>query len=315
MSTASSKGFTIGGIGIHVVGLEELGNRQKQHTEPVPIGVLFLLHGRLGNAKEKYLGRIANMVLAETEIHPPEERMRELLVVILDQRNHGDRVVDPKRNLGWSDDRRAKTTADGKLDIQSLDNLSHLHDMYSLYTGTVNDVSFLVAHLQPLLFPYDEQKIDKWMVMGISLGGHAAWHIGAHDPRISLLIPVVGSPSYLTLLNNRAAGLGLPLESPYLPNSLKKEIERATPKVEDFRGKDVLVLSGAEDKLVAFKESGSEKFVQQLQEAGVCQALQVWVQPGIGHACTDEMMERAKNFIWEKSVLRTTANRTAPSVL
>ena len=69
-------------------------------------------------------------------------------------------------------------------------------------------------------------------------------------------------------------------------------MERAQPKVDDFKDKDVLVLSGAEDKLVPYKEGGSKAFVNQLEEAGVCRTLDVWVQPGIGHACTEEMIKR-----------------------
>jgi hypothetical protein len=49
----------------------------------------------LGNAKQSYLKRIADLVLTEAASHPPHERERELIVVILDQRNHGDRTVDP----------------------------------------------------------------------------------------------------------------------------------------------------------------------------------------------------------------------------
>ncbi|KAG9091563.1 hypothetical protein FRC06_000516, partial [Ceratobasidium sp. 370] len=162
MAEASLTNLTIGGIAIQVIGLKELGDRHGQQPEPAPVGVLFLLHGRLGNAKQYYLARIANVVLTEVASHSPTERARELVVVILDQRNHGDRVVDPKRNEGWKDVGQVKTTADGKLDAGSLDNISHLHDMYSLYTGTASDVSFLITHLQPLLFPYDERTIDKW---------------------------------------------------------------------------------------------------------------------------------------------------------
>jgi dipeptidyl aminopeptidase/acylaminoacyl peptidase len=130
--------------------------------------------------------------------------------------------------------------------------------------------------------------------MGISLGGHASWHIGTHDTRISLLIPVIGSPSYLTLFQYRADGLGLLLAPPYLPASLRREMERTSPRVEAFRGKDILVMSGAEDKLVPFNESGSREFTRRLKDSGICRTLEVWVQPETGHACSNEMIDRAK---------------------
>lgn len=130
--------------------------------------------------------------------------------------------------------------------------------------------------------------------MGISLGGHASWHLGAHDPRVSLLIPIIGSPAYLTLFQHRADGLGLSLVPPYLPESLKREMKRAQPTAEAFKGKDVLVMSGAVDSLVPFPESGSKDFTERLAETGVCKSLEVWVQPETGHTCTREMVVRAK---------------------
>lgn len=301
MSEASITNRNIGGIAIQIIGLEELAHRNSQ----LPVGVLFLLHGRYGNAKESYLYLIANSVLAEAASHTPEEQARDLIVVLLDQRNHGDRVVDSQRNVGWKESTgEVKTTSNGQIDPQSLDNASHLHDMYALYTGTVLDVSFLITHLEPLLFPNDERTIDKWMLAGISLGGHAAWHIGAHDPRVSLVVPIIGSPSYLTLLNHRAAGLGIPFAPPYLPNSLKREMERAQPKIDEFKDKDVLVLSGAEDKLVGYESGGSKAFVDRLDEASVCRTLEVWVQPETGHTCTKEMIKRTSEFIWAKGLRR-----------
>ncbi|KAG8733643.1 hypothetical protein FRC11_004327 [Ceratobasidium sp. 423] len=297
MTEYSKTDLSIGGIPIQVVGLKELSSPSE------PVGVLFLLHGRLGSSKQKYLMRIANSVLDQATSRP-KERAREVIVIILDQRNHGSRTVDPDRNQGWKETGKVTRLSNGQVDPKSLDNVSHLHDMYTLYTGTVNDVSFLITHLEPLLFPHDQRTIDKWMVMGISLGGHASWHIGTHDPRISLLVPVIGSPSYLTLFQHRADSLGVPLAPPYLPASLKREMERATPRVEAFRGKDVLVMSGAEDTLVPFEESGSREFTQRLEEAAVCRSLQVWVQPETGHTCSNEMIDRAKDFIWTNGIQR-----------
>jgi hypothetical protein len=53
------------------------------------------MHRMTGNAKQYYLKRFADMMLDEAAAHSPDERARELVVVILDQRNHGDRIVDP----------------------------------------------------------------------------------------------------------------------------------------------------------------------------------------------------------------------------
>lgn len=129
--------------------------------------------------------------------------------------------------------------------------------------------------------------------MGFSLGAHATWHIGAHDPRVSLLAPVAGTPSYLTHLGRRATGVGIPLSPPYLPKSLKQEIERAQPQVDNFKDKDILALAGADDHSVSFVKSGAKAFIDQLEEAGVCRSLEVWIQPETAHLCTAEMIKHA----------------------
>lgn len=41
--------------------------------------------------------------------------------------------------------------------------------------GSARDVSFLTDFLPSYLFPYGENKVVEWGVVGISLGGHSAW--------------------------------------------------------------------------------------------------------------------------------------------
>jgi len=42
------------------------------------------------------------------------------------------------------------------------------------------------------------------MVLGISLGGHSAWHCVFHDDRITTAIVIIGCPDYVRLMSNRA---------------------------------------------------------------------------------------------------------------
>ena len=42
------------------------------------------------------------------------------------------------------------------------------------------------------------------MVLGVSLGGHAAWHCIFHDPRITTAVVIIGCPDYIRLMTNRA---------------------------------------------------------------------------------------------------------------
>jgi pimeloyl-ACP methyl ester carboxylesterase len=42
------------------------------------------------------------------------------------------------------------------------------------------------------------------MVLGISLGGHAAWHCLFHEPRITTGVVIIGCPDYIRLMSDRA---------------------------------------------------------------------------------------------------------------
>lgn len=61
-----------------------------------------------------------------------------------------------------------------------------------------------------------------------------------------------------------------------------------------FLGKKILVLSGKEDPLVPW--SASEAFVDAL-EVGPEGVKKVFVQEGVGHDCTKEMVGEAAGFI------------------
>ncbi|KAL9122064.1 MAG: hypothetical protein Q9187_001378 [Circinaria calcarea] len=79
------------------------------------------------------------------------------------------------------------------------------------------------------------------MVLGISLGGHAAWHCILHDPRITTAVIVIGCPDYVSLMSDRARlskrktwtksdppGATF-LDSTDFPDSLVKAVEKYDP--------------------------------------------------------------------------------------
>lgn len=70
--------------------------------------------------------------------------------------------------------------------------------------GTSLDTSQLITYLSSYVFPHSERTISTHMVLGISLGGHAAWHCIFHDPRIISAIVIIGCPDYTRLMSNRA---------------------------------------------------------------------------------------------------------------
>jgi len=226
----SSQTFHVGGIGIKVFGLEHLEEKSK-------CNVAFLLHGRGSDADELYP---AIWHLYKMGVFEPNNNETHLLLCTLDHRNHGTRIVDAVRNEGWPEG-----------------NLSHAQDMLSIQTGTALDISLVIDYFESVLFPHEEHSVDKWILMGASLGGHSTWIAGARDPRITHLVPIVGSPSMITLLKHRAATATPQIDfgPPLIPHSLLRTMKLTDPfegDVNAYKGKSILVLSGAKDKLVNY---------------------------------------------------------------
>ena len=72
------------------------------------------------------------------------------------------------------------------------------------------DTSHLIDYISSYVFPRSEHTIKTHMVLGISLGGHAAWQCLMHDPRISTAVVIIGCPDYITLMSDRARLSKLP---------------------------------------------------------------------------------------------------------
>jgi pimeloyl-ACP methyl ester carboxylesterase len=71
--------------------------------------------------------------------------------------------------------------------------------------GTALDASLMMLHLPSFLFPDSKQKITKHLVLGVSLGGHAAWLSLFNEPSVSAAVVVIGCPDYARLMGERAA--------------------------------------------------------------------------------------------------------------
>jgi acetyl esterase/lipase len=199
---------------------------------------------------------------------------------------------------------------DGSLDWRS-GNPTHAQDMYSILTGTAQDVSMLIDYLPTYLFPNEEQKIVDWGIMGISLGGHAVYgclidgrcSIGTTDldDRLAWGCVVIGCPSYIDLMEYRLEKCGLPVSAEYLPEPFRRLVDRNSPgsyfrrtgDVPDaLKTKDILILSGQDDNLVPW--SASEPFVTKLQEGSP--SVQVKLYPGVKHEFAPEMRTDFRNW-------------------
>ncbi|KAF8207287.1 Alpha/Beta hydrolase protein [Mycena galopus ATCC 62051] len=174
--------------------------------------------------------------------------------------------------------------------------------MWTIQTGTAQDVSFLIDYLEAYLFPAGERTIADWGVTGISLGGHSTWMVAAGDPRVTVAIPIIGCPDFLKLMEPRAAAHGITMGPPHFPESLLKVIRAKTPATlpctsvgpeNPFIGKKVLVLSGEADTLVPW--TASQAFVEGL-EVGTGTKEYI-VYHGVGHEVPPPMVNAAVKFV------------------
>lgn len=59
-------------------------------------------------------------------------------------------------------------------------------------------------YLSSYIFPTSSHSLTSHLVLGVSLGGHAAWHCLLQEPRITAGVVVIGCPDYTRLMRQRA---------------------------------------------------------------------------------------------------------------
>ena len=201
----SKETHCIAGILTTVYGLQELPEEIQE------VACLWLLHPRLQT-------QACMEPIASSTIHEWNERQRAtkrkdrtigLIAVSFDQRNHGTREVDTLANEAWRSG-----------------NSRHAQDMFASYRpssiqlplpvlfpaniSTTDGTAIDTSHLLTYLPSYIPLNITQHLVLGISLGGHAAWHCLLHDPRITTAIIIIGCPDYVRLMSDRARLSKLP---------------------------------------------------------------------------------------------------------
>ncbi|RDW87185.1 uncharacterized protein DSM5745_03827 [Aspergillus mulundensis] len=190
-TSISRKAFPIAGIQTTVFGLDELPPQASE------IACLWLLHPRL--AAFERMVPIATAVIndwnkrTKTGHAGSRVSIKGLIAVAFDQRNHGTRLVDPLCNESWKKG-----------------NPRHAQDMFSVFQGTARDTSLLMDYLPAFVFPKTDRRITENLVLGVSLGGHAAWSCILHEPRISTGIVIIGCPDYANVMADRARLSKLP---------------------------------------------------------------------------------------------------------
>lgn len=178
--TISKQTHIIAGIKTIIYGLDEIP------ASATSISCLWLLHPRL--SRQERMEPLAAISITEWNKHASRANKKTgLIAASFDQRNHGTREIDPLANEAWRGG-----------------NPRHAQDMFSSFHGTALDTSQLITYLPAYAFPTGAHTMSSHMVLGISLGGHAAWHCLLHDQRINTGIIVIGCADYVRLMSHRA---------------------------------------------------------------------------------------------------------------
>jgi pimeloyl-ACP methyl ester carboxylesterase len=163
-----------------------------------------------------------------------------LIAVSFDQRNHGTRMIDELANESWKNG-NPRHAQDMFSIFRELPQLNKLYCSNQATEGTARDTSVLMDYLASYTFPNGEHKITKNLVLGVSLGGHAAWSCLLHEPRISAGVVIIGCPDYINLMADRARLSKLPswtksdppgveiLGSEDLPSSFLETVKQYDP--------------------------------------------------------------------------------------
>jgi hypothetical protein len=155
-------------------------------------------------------------------------------------------------------------------------------------------------------------------VSGVTLLGLQAPNVSSHiliignmltlctsDPRISHLIPIIGSPNYAALLRARAQEEGLAFTAPHWPRALDALVRTCDPvnlPLDFWAGKRILAICGGRDTLVPAKEGGTLDFVNALQGRGMGDRAKVLIDEAAGHEVTPQMLEWVVGWVWDSAM-------------
>ncbi|CAE6472211.1 unnamed protein product [Rhizoctonia solani] len=242
------------------------------------IAVLFVLHGHPASAH--HMKPIVNGTFElATNKATLLEAKRNLVIVTFDLEEDSD---------------FSNTT--GELEYES----AYLYKKQERIASTVSE---LIDTLPTVLCPNNDRFIDTWMVAGLSLGAHAAWLSMDRDPRLSVCIPIIGSPDFLEIATPRNNLMGLPLVSSYMTSATRSHIlkndpvsgRRSSLRPDPFMNKRILALAGAHDGMVPFL--ATRQFLDRIN-VGPLGTKQLIIQQGVGHQCTREMVVEMAKFVW-----------------
>lgn len=191
-----------------------------------------------------------------------------------------------------------------------------------MISGSSQDFK-LIADYLPAFFP--QFKAFRNIMMGVSLGGHAAWRMAALAPgRFEAFAIVVGCPNLTSLLVERlgvkASNLGVKAEEldsvsyerlrevmndqqrRRWPQALADIVRDGDKKIYDEfpTTSPLLICNGVHDKLVPTRYTSSwldKRCLSNGKSSSGKENVRFFVQENTGHSCTKEMVEMIAEWL------------------
>ena len=244
------------------------------------------------------------------------------ITVSFDAGNHGSRLIDPLRNLAWTETLKtspasffhlpnepspssssSSETPVGSPPPPLISNPTHAIDMYSQMLEVHHLVSLAMTFLPSYGISFSSASI-----VGVSQGAHASLLAFTHNPSLSYCVSIMGAGDYISLMKIRYEKLRqrfLSNPTPSTPPSfrdvfpesleevcLQKDIIHNLESLALSSTRDLLLLHGADDDLVPTHLS--HDLVRRGQENGVSISLQVY--EGVGHSLAQKMVDDSVQY-------------------
>ncbi len=143
-------------------------------------------------------------------------------------------------------------------------------------TETAADVSVVL----------DELGVEEAGFIGISMGAFIAYQAMAREPRLTTLVPFIGSPGWVPSVTERVEKLGA---------ALRERCGQDPGNAGCLPA--LLIMNGEQDELVP--PEGARLLAEALRPlyAGVPERLEFHLDPGLGHTVTEEMWRAGFDWI------------------
>ncbi len=225
--------------------------------------IVFFLHGLTGSVQNslQYCRELAEA---------------GYLAIAIDQRNHGNRLVELVSNQSGSH--------------------NYLYNTYSFYTGTAIDISHIIDFIPIVLNVIPTE----FITVGFSLGAHAALVAATLDNRITKSIAICGTGDRQTMISKRRQEKGddeNSISAEFTPQ-FQQVLDKYDPinNLQKLTNTKILLLHGNGDNIVT-PYSNQKLLTTYQKQFPTRDNITLEIHPANRHKITSGMWQRTLEFL------------------